>query len=98
MSLLEAKVIGEENWEKYNHRRPHSSLGDRTAEEYAAECTNPPGCSQAPYACDEFRTHSRLPEPVNNPCTSALEKSRLISNPQGKKTPSSKAIKLKPHH
>ena len=29
-SLLEAKVLGEEHQYKYNHQRPHSSLGDLT--------------------------------------------------------------------
>jgi putative transposase len=43
-SLLEAKVLGEEHREKYNHRRPHSSLGDLTPAEFAAACLTPPGC------------------------------------------------------
>jgi hypothetical protein len=97
-SLLEAKVLGEEHRDKYNHRRPHSSLGDLTPAEFAAACLTPPGCSQAPGASDEFRPHSRLPEPVNNPCSSALEMRRPISNPAAMKTPSPKPNNPKPHH
>jgi transposase InsO family protein len=97
-SLLEAKVLGGEHRNKYNHRRPHFSLGDLTPVEFAAACLNPPGCSQAPSTSDEFRPHSRLPEPVNTPCASALEKSRLISSPDSKKPPSSKPNKLKHHY
>jgi transposase InsO family protein len=66
-SLLEAKVLSREHMNKYNHRRPHSSLGDMTPVEFAASCTRPPGCSQAPPASDEFQAHSRQSEPVNNP-------------------------------
>lgn len=98
MSLLEAKVLGGEHRDKYNHRRPHSSLGDLTPAEFAAACLNPTGCSQAPSASDEFRPHSRLPEPVNNPCSSVLEKHRPISNPEAKKAPSSRPNNPKPHH
>jgi transposase InsO family protein len=72
-SLLEAKVLGGEHRNKYNHRRPHSSLGDLTPVEFAAAC-------------------------LNTPCASALEKSRLISNPDSKKPPSSKPNKLKHHY
>jgi putative transposase len=35
-SKLEAKVLGREQREKYNHRRPHSALGDLTSAEFAA--------------------------------------------------------------
>lgn len=73
-SLLEARVLAGEHREKYNHRRPHSSLGDLTPVEFAAACLQPPGCSPAPSASDEFRTHSRLPAPVNNPLIPKLEK------------------------
>jgi transposase InsO family protein len=97
-SLLEAKVLGEEHREKYNHRRPHSSLGGLTPAEFAAACLTPPGCSQASSASDEFRTHSRLPKPMNNPRFSTLEMSRGISNPASKKTSSTKTNKPKPHH
>jgi transposase InsO family protein len=97
-SLLEAKVLGEEHRDKYNHRRPHSSLGDLTPAEFAAACLTPPGCSQAPSASDEFRTHSRLPEPVNNPCSSGLVKSRPASDSGARKTPSPRPNKPKPHH
>ena len=97
-SLLEAKVLGEEHRDKYNHRRPHSSLGDLTPAEFAAACLNPTGCSQAPSASDEFKSHSRLPEPVNNPCSSVLEKSVPISNHLTKKTPSPKPNNPKHHH
>ena len=94
-SLLEAKVLGEEHRDKYNHRRPHSSLGDLTPVEFAAACLKPPSCSKAPSASDEFRSHSRLPEPVNNPRASALEKSLPISNRHSTKPPSLKANKPK---
>ena len=90
-------VLGEEHRDKYNRRRPHSSLGDLTPAEFAAACLTPPGCSQAPSASDEFRAHSRLPEPVNNPCSSVLEKSSLISNPETKETTSPKPNNLKHH-
>ena len=40
-SLLEAKVLGEEHRYKYNHRRPHSSLGDLTPAEFASRCASP---------------------------------------------------------
>ena len=96
-SLLEAKVLGEEHRDKYNNRRPHSSLGDLTPAEFAAACLTPPGCSQAPSASDEFRTHSRLPEPVNNPRSSALEKNLPISNRAATKTLLPKPNKPKPH-
>lgn len=96
-SLLEAKVLGEEHRDKCNLRRPHSSLGDPTPAEFAGAFKNQPGCSQAPSASDEFRSHSRLPEPVSNPRSSAPEKSRLISNPDPTKTPSFKTKNPKTH-
>jgi transposase InsO family protein len=37
-SLLEAKMLGEEQRYKYNHQRPHSSLGDLTPAEFASRC------------------------------------------------------------
>lgn len=40
-SKLEAKVLGKEHREKYNHRRPHSSLEDLTPAEFAARCLAP---------------------------------------------------------
>ncbi len=40
-SKLEAKVLGGEHREKYNHHRPHSSLGDLTPAELAARCLAP---------------------------------------------------------
>jgi putative transposase len=40
-SLLEAKVLGEEHRYKYNHQRPHSSLGDMTPAEFASRCPSP---------------------------------------------------------
>lgn len=40
-SLLEAKVLGKEHKDKYNHRRPHSSLGDLTPVEFAQRCFAP---------------------------------------------------------
>ena len=40
-SLLEAKVLGEEYRYKYNHQRPHSSLGDLTPAEFASRCASP---------------------------------------------------------
>ena len=40
-SRLEAKVLGREHREKYNHHRPHSSLGDLTPVEFAARCVAP---------------------------------------------------------
>lgn len=38
---LEAKVLGQDHREKYNHHRPHSSLGDLTPAEYAERCRAP---------------------------------------------------------
>jgi transposase InsO family protein len=40
-SKLEAKVLGREHHKKYNHHRPHSSLGDLTPAEFAARCLAP---------------------------------------------------------
>ena len=40
-SLLEAKVLGEEHRYKYNHQRPHSSLGDLTPAEFPSRCPSP---------------------------------------------------------
>ena len=40
-SVLEAKVLGEEHRYKYNHQRPHSSLGDMTPAEFASRCASP---------------------------------------------------------
>lgn len=40
-SLTEAKVLGEEHRYKYNHQRPHSSLGDLTPAEFASRCASP---------------------------------------------------------
>lgn len=40
-SLLEAKMLGEEHRYKYNHQRPHSSLGDLTPAEFASSCPPP---------------------------------------------------------
>ena len=40
-SLLEAKVLGEDHRYKYNHQRPHSSLGDLTPAEFASRCPSP---------------------------------------------------------
>lgn len=37
-SKLEAKVLGREHREKYNHHRPHSSLEGMTPGEFAARC------------------------------------------------------------
>ena len=37
-SLLEAKVLGREHQEKYNHLRPHSSLGILSPAEFGARC------------------------------------------------------------
>lgn len=41
-SLLEAKVLGEAHRYKYNHQRPHSSLGDLTPAEFASRCPQSP--------------------------------------------------------
>ncbi len=40
-SKLEAKVLGRDHREKYNYRRPHSSLGDLTPAEFAKRCLAP---------------------------------------------------------
>ena len=40
-SRMEAKVLGQEHREKYNHRRPHPSLGNMTPAEFAARCHAP---------------------------------------------------------
>ncbi len=84
-TLLEAKVLSAEHRDKYNHRRPHSSLHGLAPAEFAAACLNPPGCSQAPSASDELRTHSRLPEPVNNPPAPRLAKGVPIADHQAEK-------------
>ena len=82
-----------EHRDKYKHRHPHLSLGDLTPIEFAAACQNPPGCSQAPSASDEFRTHSRLPEPVNNPRNPRLESRVAIDiSVCGNKTPNKPSI------
>lgn len=96
-SLLEAKVLGSEHRDKYNHHRPHSSLGDLTPAEFAAVCLNPSGCSQAPSASDEFRPHSRLPEPANNPRSSVLEQILQVSNPRTKRKSSPQPTNPKHH-
>jgi transposase InsO family protein len=41
-SLMEAKILGEEHRYKYNHQRPHSSLGDLTPAEFASRCPQIP--------------------------------------------------------
>ena len=84
-TLLEAKVLSAEHRDKYNHRRPHSSLHGLAPAEFAAACLIPPGCSQAPSASDELRTHSRLPEPVNNPPAPRLAKGVPIADHQAEK-------------
>jgi len=38
---LEAKVLGKEHQQKYNHQRPHSALGNLTPVEFAARCHAP---------------------------------------------------------
>jgi transposase InsO family protein len=78
-SLLEAKVLSREHMDKYNHCRPHSSLGDMTPAEFAASWMRPPGCSQAPPAYDEFQAHSRQSEPVNNPMCLGLQSAERFS-------------------
>ncbi|RYZ74489.1 MAG: transposase [Proteobacteria bacterium] len=40
-SLLEAKMLGEEHRYKYNHQRPHSSLGDQPPAEFASRHPSP---------------------------------------------------------
>jgi len=40
-SVLEAKMLGDEHRYKYNHQRPHSSLGDLTPAEFASRCASP---------------------------------------------------------
>lgn len=37
-SKLEAKILGKEHQYKYNHYRPHSSLGEQTPAEFAKQC------------------------------------------------------------
>jgi transposase InsO family protein len=47
-SLLEARVVIE-SWKcEYNQRRPHSSLGYQTPEEFAARCSSPVGAPPLP--------------------------------------------------
>lgn len=47
-SLLEARVVIE-SWKcEYNQRRPHSSLGYRTPEEFAVRCLSPVGAPPLP--------------------------------------------------
>jgi len=60
-SKLEAKVLGKEHRDKYNHHRPHSSLGDLTPIEFAARCLAPlrPTAS-APQ--DSENTHNQQPK------------------------------------
>ncbi len=40
-SKLEAKVLGKEHRNKYNHQEPHSSLGDLTPVESAQQSFDP---------------------------------------------------------
>ena len=56
-SKLEAKVLGKDHQDKYNHHRPHSSLGDLTPAEFAARCLAPlrPPAS----APQDSETHSK---------------------------------------
>ena len=56
-SLLEAKVLGREHREKYNHLRPHSSLGILSPAEFGARCiaTLRPAAS-APQCSDQTPT------------------------------------------
>lgn len=97
-SQLEAGVLSAEHRDKYNHRRPHSALGDLTPAEFAAACLNGPGCSQSPCASDEFCTHSRLTKPVNNP--RAPEHEQILTTPHpganSKRTPESPPKTTKP--
>jgi transposase InsO family protein len=64
-SLLEARVISAEHRDRYNHRRPHSPLGDRTAAEFAAACLNPPtlGLAKCGPIPDPEAGKSDQPEP-----------------------------------
>ncbi len=89
-SLLEARVLSAEHRDRYNHRRPRSSLGDLTPAGFAAACLNPPSCSLAPFASDELRTHSRRPAPGNNPPTPGLAKRVPILNPESQTNPNPK--------
>lgn len=40
-SLMEAKMLAREHQHRYNHERPHSSLGIQTPAEFAARCLAP---------------------------------------------------------
>lgn len=48
ISLSEAQVLGEERRDYYNRTRPHSSLGGKPPEEYAAHCSAPVGAPPLP--------------------------------------------------
>jgi putative transposase len=65
-SVLEAKVLGKEYRQDYNHHRPHSALDYQTPEEFAqrslaAACATlrqPQGCAPSP----ENQTHNQTPQ------------------------------------
>ena len=48
ISLTEAQVLGEERRNYYNSKRPHSSLGGKPPETFAAHCSVPVGVPPLP--------------------------------------------------
>lgn len=48
ISLTEAQVLGEERRNYYNSKRPHSSLGGKPPETFAAHCSAPVGAPPLP--------------------------------------------------
>lgn len=61
-SLLEAKVLGAEFRNDYNHSRPHSSLGYQTPAEYSASCPQAASATLQPPAGSIYPK-----KPTNNP-------------------------------
>lgn len=69
-NLAEARALGTDWRLKYNHRRPHSSLGYRTPVEYSAGCAAASVRPTASLRQQHSRTPECLPLPVTQPILS----------------------------